>query len=54
MTAWLGEGEVRHTRLRPVRHAFVYPTWFLMLPLRSLTPEGPLAINRREIGRAHV
>ena len=23
----LGFGEVRHTRLRPRRHAFVYPTF---------------------------
>ena len=53
MTAWLGEGEVRHTRLRPVRHAFVYPTWFLMLPLRNLSPEGPLAINRRALVSFH-
>ena len=53
MTAWLGEGEVRHTRLRPVRHAFAYPTWFLMLPLRSLNPEGPLAINRRALVSFH-
>ena len=32
----LGLGQVRHTRLKPARHAFVYPTYFLMLPLRSL------------------
>ena len=32
----LGFGQVRHTRLKPVRHAFAYPTYFLMLPLRSL------------------
>ena len=32
----LGRGEVRHTRLRPIHHAFRYPTYFLMLPLRSL------------------
>ena len=34
-----GFGEVRHTRLRPRHHAFVYPTCFLMLPMRSL-PEA--------------
>ena len=33
----IGFGQVRHTRLRPTRHAFVYPTYFLMLPLRSLS-----------------
>ena len=44
----LGFGEVRHTRLRPRRHAFVYPTCFLMLPMRGLTATaGPLAVNRR-------
>lgn len=29
-------GEVRHTRLRPVRHSFAYRVFFLRLPLRSL------------------
>ena len=47
MTAWLGEGIVRHTRLRPVRHAFAYPTWFLVLPMRELSQERHLAVNRR-------
>ena len=32
----IGFGQVRHTRLRPQRHAFAYPTYFLMLPMRSL------------------
>lgn len=31
--AW---GEVRHARLRPAVNAFVYPTAFALLPLRSL------------------
>lgn len=46
----IGFGEVRHTRLRPRHHAFVYPTCFLMLPMRSL-PEAAeaLAINRRGV-----
>ena len=44
----LGFGEVRHTRLRPRHHAFVYPTCFLMLPMRNLSETaGALAINRR-------
>lgn len=50
-TPLIGFGEVRHTRLRPTRHAFSYQTFFLLLPLRSLRahPEsaGALAFNRR-------
>ncbi|MES2251726.1 MAG: DUF1365 domain-containing protein [Pseudomonadota bacterium] len=44
----LGFGEVRHTRLRPAHHAFVYPTFFLMLPMRTLRAHGSaqLALNR--------
>jgi len=47
-TARIGFGQVRHCRLRPVRNAFVYGTYFLMLPLRSLQANGPgvLARNR--------
>jgi len=40
-TALIGFGQVRHTRLLPARHAFAYPTYFLMLPLRSLHRQGP-------------
>ncbi|MES2323150.1 MAG: DUF1365 domain-containing protein [Pseudomonadota bacterium] len=29
-------GQVRHTRLRPVRHAFAYRSYYLRLPLRTL------------------
>jgi hypothetical protein len=49
MTAWLGQGQVRHTRLRPARHAFAYDTWFVMLSMRDLKsdPHMGLAINRR-------
>lgn len=45
----IGFGQVRHTRLRPVHHAFVYPTCFLLLPMRSLRAAGStvLALNRR-------
>jgi len=48
----IGFGEVRHTRVRPTRHAFVYPTYFLMLPMRALnalqgTNKSALALNRR-------
>ncbi len=48
--AQIGFGQVRHTRLRPRRHAFVYDTFFLMLPMRQLADAhamGGLAINRR-------
>lgn len=48
-TPQLGFGQVRHTRLRPARNAFAYPTYFLMLPMRSLQRHGAgaLAYNRR-------
>lgn len=47
--AQIGFGQVRHTRHRPRRNAFAYPTYFLMLPMRSLRQHGPgaLARNRR-------
>ena len=47
--ALIGFGEVRHTRLKPTHHAFNYPTYFLMLPLRALQRDGAgaLARNRR-------
>ena len=44
--AMLGFGQVRHTRLRPVRNAFVYPNYFLMLPMRSIQRDGPGALAR--------
>ena len=44
----LGFGQVRHTRLKPVRNAFSYPNYFLMLPMRSMRtgPAQTLAHNR--------
>lgn len=47
--AQIAFGEVRHTRHRPQRNAFAYPTYFLMLPMRSLRAHGngALARNRR-------
>jgi len=46
--ALLGFGQVRHARLRPARNVFSYPTYFLLLPMRSLRLHGPgeLALNR--------
>lgn len=46
--AQLGTGRVRHKRLKPAVHAFEYPTYFLMLPLRTLrhTPCAALPRNR--------
>ena len=44
----IGRGEVRHARLRPQVNRFAYPTYFLMLPMRSLraAPSVPLHRNR--------
>ena len=45
----IGFGQVMHKRLRPAVNAFNYPTYFLMLPMRSLQRggSGALAHNRR-------
>ena len=45
----IGFGQVRHTRLKPARNAFAYPTYFLMLPMRAMQLQtgGTLAHNRR-------
>lgn len=46
----IGFGHVWHTRLRPRRHRFVAPTFFLLLPMRTLRVQpqaaGVLALNR--------
>ena len=46
--AHIGIGQVRHARLRPAPNRFAYPTYFLMLPMRSLrrAPSPVLARNR--------
>jgi uncharacterized protein len=44
--ALIGFGHVRHTRLRPVQHAFAYRSYFLMLPLRSLSHNASTALAR--------
>ena len=46
----LGTGVVRHHRLRPREHAFAYPTYFLMLPMRSLRTNAAAALNRNRRG----
>jgi DUF1365 family protein len=43
-------GQVRHRRLRPREHAFAYPTYFLLLPLRSLQREPLAALRRNRFG----
>ncbi len=48
--ALIGIGEVRHTRLRPVHHAFRYPTYFLLLPLRQLREQPDPALARNRFG----
>lgn len=47
--AMIGFGRVWHQRLRPARHAFQYPSYFLMLPMRALRaePAPDLKRNRR-------
>ena len=44
----LARGLVRHRRLRPSEHAFAYPTYFLLLPMRALRahPQPTLPRNR--------
>jgi uncharacterized protein len=39
----IGFGQVWHARLRPKQHSFVYPTFFLMLPMRALRGRPVLA-----------
>jgi uncharacterized protein len=46
----LGMGRVRHTRLRPARNQFVYPTYFLMLPMRSLRAQASAQLARNRFG----
>jgi DUF1365 family protein len=48
--ALIGFGQVRHTRLRPARNAFAYPTYFLMLPMRSLARQPDPALPRNRFG----
>ncbi len=46
----LGIGVVRHTRLRPALNRFAYPTYFLLLPMRSLRAQPHPALHRNAFG----
>lgn len=46
MSAFIGLGQVRHRRLRPRKHAFAYPSYFLWLPMRALRRQPAPALNR--------
>lgn len=46
----LGTGVVRHTRLRPARNGFAYPTYFLLLPMRRLRAEPARSLVRNRFG----
>jgi uncharacterized protein len=48
--ALIGTGDVRHTRMRPRLNRFVYPTYFLMLPMRSLRAAPCTALPRNRFG----
>ncbi|WP_140632813.1 DUF1365 domain-containing protein [Methylibium rhizosphaerae] len=48
--SFIGFGTVSHTRLRPARHEFSYPTYFLMLPMRSLRKSADPALCRNRFG----
>jgi DUF1365 family protein len=48
--ALLGTGVVRHRRLRPTVHAFAYPTYFLLLPMRALRHSGAQQLPRNRFG----
>lgn len=46
----IGFGAVWHQRTRPVRHAFSYPSYFLLLPMRSLREQPCAALRRNRFG----
>ena len=46
----IGFGQVRHTRLKPARNAFAYPTYFLMLPLRTMHTSQTTTLAHNRIG----
>ena len=48
--ASIGIGVVRHRRLRPSTNAFEYPTYFLMLPMRTLQTQVVPSLRRNRSG----
>jgi DUF1365 family protein len=48
--ALIGIGQVRHRRLRPAVNAFAYPTYFLLLPMRSLRARPAAGLVRNRFG----
>jgi uncharacterized protein len=46
----IGFGRVWHQRLRPVRHRFQYPSYFLLLPMRALRDQPATALRRNRWG----
>ena len=48
--AMLGFGRIWHHRLRPAQHRFSYPTFFLLLPMRSLATKPDKVLRRNRFG----
>jgi DUF1365 family protein len=48
--ALIGFGQVRHVRLKPARHAFSYPGYFWLLPMRALARQPEPAVRRNARG----
>jgi uncharacterized protein len=48
--ALLGTGQVHHSRERPVVNRFCYPSYFLMLPMRSLQQQACMHLRRNRFG----
>lgn len=48
--ALIGFGPVRHVRLKPKRHAFVYSHYFWLLPMRELARQPQSVVNRQRWG----
>lgn len=48
-------GHVMHRRMRPVRHAFVYPVFYVQLPVRDLDSAncGIFGVDRRNVLSFH-